>query len=370
VRRPGGADNPHVNIYAAILAGGSGTRFWPASTRDVPKQMLPLSGGMPLLRESVARLDGLLPPEQVLVVTGERYAEQVMELIPEIPAGNVLAEPRARNTAAACALAAHHVLREDPDGTVLMLTSDHVISPASELQATLAAAAQRAHDARSLVTLGLRPRHAATGYGWIDMGERVADVDRHEVHTVARFTEKPDLPTAETFLASGHHLWNLGMFAWRADVILEELARLVPGVAEPIAAAAPALGTDGEAEALRVAFDACQSISVDHGVLEHSDRVEVLPCSFDWDDLGAFPSLLRHLPNDEHGNVAVGPLVSIDAEGCVAWAEDGSMTALLGVSDLVVVRANGVTLVAPVARAEEVKRLVAELEARGLDGFR
>jgi mannose-1-phosphate guanylyltransferase len=236
--------------------------------------------------------------------------------------------------------------------------------------AMLRAAARRAADARTLVTLGLRPRYAATGYGWIDMGEQTATVDDHAVRVVARFTEKPDLPTAETFLASGRHLWNLGMFAWRADVILEEIARLLPRVADPIAAAAPALGTPGEADALRTAFDACQSISVDHGVLEHSERVEVMPCSFEWDDLGAFPALLRHLPKDEHGNVAVGPLVAIDADGCVAWAEDGSMTALLGVSDLVVVRANGVTLVAPVSRAQDVKLLVAELTAKGLESFR
>ncbi len=332
--------------------------------------MLPLAGGAPLLRESVERLTGLVPTERTLIVTGARYAAQVAELLPELPAANILAEPRARNTAAACALAAHRVLRDDPDGVVLMLPSDHVISPASELCAALSAAARRAADARTLVTLGLRPRHAATGYGWIDMGEPTADVDGHEVRAVARFTEKPDLPTAESFLAGGRHLWNLGMFAWRADVLLEEVARHVPGVAIPLAAAAPALGTADEAAALTVAFDACQSISIDHGVLEHSERVEVMPCAFAWDDLGAFPALLRHLPKDEHGNVSVGPLVSIDARGCVAWAEDGSMTALLGVKDLVVVRANGVTLVAPVARAQEVKRLVAELEARGLERFR
>lgn len=359
-----------MNLHAAVLAGGSGTRFWPASTRDVPKQMLPLTGGAPLLRETVGRLAGLVPPERTLVVTGERYARQVHELLPELPRANVLAEPRPRNTAAACALAAHRALRDDPDAVLVTLPSDHVIAPDAELRRLLRAACARADAARSLVTLGLTPRHAATGYGWIETGEERGRVDDCAVHAVTRFTEKPDRDTAERFLAGGRHLWNLGIFAWRADVLLQELARHQPGVAGPLAGAAPSLGTPRQADALAAAFDACTSISIDHGVLEHSDRVECVPCGFDWDDLGAFPALLRHLPRDDQGNVAVGPLLALDASGCVAWAGDGGMTALLGVHDLIVVRAHGVTLVAPRDRAQEVRRLADALEERGLGEFR
>jgi mannose-1-phosphate guanylyltransferase len=359
-----------TSLHAAVLAGGSGTRFWPASTRDVPKQMLPLTGAEPLLVETVARLKGLIPIERVLVVTGARYADQVRALLPELPAENVLAEPRPRNTAAACGLAAHRVLQDDPDAVLVTLPSDHVISPDAELRRVLAAAGSRADAARSLVTLGLTPRYAATGYGWIETGDEVAQVDRCAVRAVARFTEKPDRPTAQSFLSGGRHLWNLGMFAWRADVLLEELARHQPGVAGPLAAAAPSLGTPQEVAALDAAFDACTSISIDHGVLEHSERVECVPCGFGWDDLGAFPALLRHLPRDAGGNVAVGSLLAIDATGCVTWTDGGGLTALLGVDDLIVVRAHGVTLVAPLDRAEDVKQLVAELEARGLEDFR
>ena len=359
-----------MNIYAAVLAGGSGTRFWPASTRDVPKQMLPLTGRDPLLQETVARLAGLVPTSRTLVVTGARYAQQVHDLLPALDPTNVLAEPRPRNTAAACALAAHRVLADDPDAVLVVLPSDHVISPDAELRSLLHAACVRADQARSLVTLGLTPRYAATGYGWIESGAEVARVAGRAVQAVTRFTEKPDRATAEAFLADGRHLWNLGMFAWRADVLLDEIARLQPGVAGPLAAAAPALGTADEVAALTTAFDACSSISIDHGVLEHSTRVECVPCGFDWDDLGAFPALRRHLPLDTNGNAAVGPLLALDTRGCVTWTDAGRLTALLGVEDLIVVTANGVTLVAPIDRAEDVKRVVAELEARGLESFR
>ncbi len=359
-----------MNIHAAVLAGGSGTRFWPAGTLDVPKQMLPLTGGEPLICETVARLRGLVTPERTFVVTGARYADRVRTLLPQLPRDNVLGEPRPRNTAAACALAAHRALRDDADAVMVVLPSDHVIAPDDELRAQLLTACERANAARTLVTLGLTPRFAATGYGWIETGAAAAPGAGGEVRAVTRFTEKPDRETAEAFLAGGGHLWNLGLFAWRADVLLEEIARHQPGVAAPLAAAAPALGTADEPAALAAAFDACTSISIDHGVLEHSTRIECLPCGFEWDDLGAFPALLRHLPTDADGNAAVGPLLALDARGCVAFSEDGDMTALLGVSDLIVVHANGVTLVAPLTRAEDVRRLVAELAARGLERFR
>ncbi len=359
-----------MNTHIAILAGGSGTRFWPASTSKLPKQMLPLTGGAPLLRETLDRLSGLAPPERTLVVTGARYADQVRDMLPELPAANVLGEPIARNTAAACALAAHHVAQNDPDGVLVTLPADHAISPAEELRACLAAASLRAAESGNLLTLGLRPTHAATGYGWIETGPRTAESLGHAVHAVTRFTEKPDRDRAEAFLSGGRHLWNLGMFAWRADAFLAEVERLLPGVAAPLAAAARHLGTAREAEALATAFDTCTSISVDHGVLEHSQRVECLPCSFAWDDLGAFPALSRHLPRDADGNAAIGPLIALDSADCVAWAEDGRMTALLGVRDLIVVHANGVTMVAPRDRAQEVKALVSRLAAGGLEDFR
>jgi len=358
-----------VTTYVAILAGGSGTRFWPASTREVPKQMLPLTGERPLLRETVDRLAGFVPPERILVVTGARHTESVRRLLPELPPDAVLSEPRARNTSAACALAAHRALRDDADATVVTLAADHVISPASKFRDALAAAAARADAAGTLLTLGLTPTFPATGLGWIEKGPATAEVREHAVHEVAAFVEKPDRARAEVYLAQGRHLWNLGMFAWRADVFLAELIAHVPGVAGPLANIAAALGTAGDGAALAAAYDACESISVDYGVLEKSDRVECIPCSFSWDDLGSFEAISRHVAAQDDGHHAVGDIVSIDAENCVTWCEDGRLVALLGVRDLIVVHANGVTLVAPRGRSEDVKRIVARLEEKGRETF-
>ena len=348
-----------ARLFIAMLAGGSGTRFWPASTRDVPKQLLPLSGGAALLRETYDRVAALAPPEHVAVVTSSRYAERTARLLPELPAGNIIAEPAGRNTAAACAVAAHWAHSIDPDAVVVTLPSDHVISPAADLRATLLAAAVHA-EGGSLVTLGLKPTFAATGYGWIRLGDEIARRGVQAVHRVAAFVEKPDRGHAELYLAQGGYLWNLGMFAWRADAFLAELSRLQPEIASRAALAATSMER---------AYDGMPSISVDKGVLEHASIVDCLPCSFEWDDLGSFAALHRHLPRDASGNTAAGPIVALDAKNCTAWADDGRMTALLGVQDLIVVHANGVTLVAHRSRAEDVRKLVERLGPAGLDRF-
>jgi len=349
-----------LNLFIAILAGGSGTRFWPASTRAVPKQLLPLSGGKALLRETYERVAPLAPPERIAVVTSARFVTDVRRLVPEIPAGNAIGEPSAKNTAAACAVAAQWAKAQDPDAVLLTLPADHVASPAEAMREMLRAAAAHASASRSLVTLGLRLTFAATGFGWIRLGDEISRQDGHAVHRVASFVEKPDRARAEVYLAQGGHLWNLGMFAWRADAFLAEVARLLPDIATRSALALTSIDR---------AYDGMQSISVDHGVLEHASVVDCVPCSFEWDDLGSFAALPRHLPKDADGNCATGPLVAIDAKDCVAWAEDGRITALLGVEDLIVVHANGATLVAHRSRSEDVKKIVEELSKKGQGGF-
>jgi mannose-1-phosphate guanylyltransferase len=349
-----------LTLHIVILAGGSGTRFWPASTRDVPKQFLPLANGAPLLRATYERIAPLAPPERVAVVTSAATADAVRKLLPELPPANVIGEPVARNTAAACAVAARWALARDANAVVVTVPADHLVSPAEDLRAKLAAAAAHAEAARSLVTLGLQPAHAATGFGWIRLAHELGRVGPHLVHRVADFIEKPDRRRAEAFFAAGGHLWNLGMFAWRADVFLAEVARHLPEVARRAELAA---------ESMERAYDGMPAISVDRGVLEHAADVDCLPCTFEWDDVGSFTAFARHLPHDEHGNAAVGPLVALDSKDCFAWAEDGRMTALLGVKDVIVVHSHGATLVVHRSRAEEVRRIVEHLGPAGLDRF-
>ena len=349
-----------MTLHVVLLAGGSGTRFWPASTREVPKQFLRLADGVPLLRATYERVAPLAPPERVAVVTSESTADSVRALLPEVPAANVIGEPVARNTAAACAVAARWALARDRDAVVVTLPADHLVSPAGDLRAKLAAAAAHADAARSLVTLGLQPRYAATGFGWIRLAHELGRVGPHLVHRVADFVEKPDRKRAEAFFEAGGHLWNLGMFAWRADVFLAETARLLPEIARR---------AERAAESMETAYDGMPAISVDRGILEHAADVDCLPCTFEWDDVGSFEAFAHHLPRDAHGNAAVGPLVAIDAKDCVAWAEDGRMTALLGVKDVIVVHAHGATLVVHRSRAEEVRRIVDKLGPAGLDRF-
>lgn len=349
-----------MTLHIVILAGGSGTRFWPASTREVPKQFLPLADGVPLLRATYERVAPLAPPERIAVVTAASTVRRVRKLLPNLPSKNVIGEPASRNTAAACAVAARRALARDPDAVLVTLPADHLVSPAEGLRAKLAAAGAHADGARSLVTLGLQPRNAATGLGWIRLDREIGRIDGHVVHRVAQFVEKPDRERAEAFLATGAYLWNLGIFAWRADVFLAEVERLLPEVARRVA--------DGP-RSMKRAYDGMPAISVDHGVLEHAANVDCLPCAFDWDDVGSFEALARHRPHDAHGNVAVGPLVAEEATDCIAWAEDGRMTALLGVKDVIVVHARGATLVVHRSRAEEMRRIVDALGPAGLDRF-
>lgn len=359
-----------MTLHAAVLAGGSGTRLWPAGTRALPKQFLPLLGDAPLLVQAVRRLDGLVPPERTLVITAAQHVDVVRELLPELPAANVFGEPSARNTAAACGLASHVVELRDPGATLAVLPADHVVEPAERLRDDLAAASERAAGAGSLLTLGLEPTRPATGYGWIRLGEVRAPAGKgRRVHAVERFLEKPDRATAQRLLEAGGHVWNLGMFVWRADRFLEELALHLPQVAAPLAREAHALDGGGRAAALECAYRDALSISVDYGVFERSAHVECVPCDFAWDDLGSFEAVARHLAPDALGNRGVGAHLTLDAEDNVTWSHEGGLTALLGVHDLVVVHTPSVTLVAPRARAEEVRRLVAELGRKGLEEF-
>ena len=334
--------------WAILLAGGSGTRFWPLSTPTMPKQLLPLAGSGSTAEEAIERLTGLIPRDRVLVVAGEALAEPLRRLLP-LPPENILVEPRAASTAPALIWATWEARRRDPDAETLSLHADWAVGDAAAFRrvADAALTTARAHD--RLVTVGVVPSRPETGYGYIVPGAPLDDGAR----TVARFSEKPDAATALDLMAAGA-LWNSGLFAWTAGRLLAEVQRHTPEVA----AALPALER-GDVPGF---FRAVTPISIDIGLLERSAAVAVVSGSFSWDDVGTWQALARVRPKDPSGNVLVGEGMLYDTHDCIVWS-DRDPVVLYGVKDLVVVQANGRILVMPTERAAAMKQLLDALPA-------
>lgn len=345
------------NLHAAILAGGAGTRFWPASRRARPKQLLSIGGGEPMLVQTAHRLEGLIPPERLLVVTGEEHEQAVRSLLPALPPENVLAEPVGRNTAACAALTGMWLHERDPEGVLALLPADHVVRPAERFRATLEAAACAAAAGEVLMTLGVRPSWPATGYGYIELGDEVGEVLGHGVRAVRRFVEKPEEDRARAFFESGRFLWNAGIFVWRADAILSAFEHHAPQIATPLEAA----WREGDWQR---AYSQLPSLPVDVAILERAENVRTIPIDYEWSDVGSWTSVPEVHAADDEGNCAIGGvrLLGEDARDCIVYGDPGQLVALVGVHDLVVVHAAGATLVCPRARAQEVRSIVARLE--------
>jgi mannose-1-phosphate guanylyltransferase len=339
-----------VNTWAVILAGGAGTRFWPLSTAERPKQLLPLAGDRPLLAQAVRRLDGLVPPNRVLILTGPFLVERVTELVPEVPAVQVLAEPRAASTAPALVWGANWIARRDPGAQMLSLHADWAVGDDAAFRVAAERALATARDHDVLVTVGVQPTRAETAYGYIIPGAALSG-NRH-ARRVQRFVEKPTATRAAQ-LRRRRALWNTGLFAWGVERFLAEAAEhareLRPGL--------PALAS-GDAAAF---FAAVTPAAVDIAVLERTKRLAVVAGTFRWDDIGSWDALFRIRTPDSHGNIAVGNVtIGDDVRRCVLWSESEHL-AVSGITDLVVVRANGHTLVMPTGRADRLKALVQKL---------
>jgi mannose-1-phosphate guanylyltransferase len=346
------ADRP----WAVILAGGVGSRFWPVSRPTRPKQLLPLAGDAPLISQTVERILPLVPVARIRILTGAELARPILDAAPSLSREQLLLEPRARGTAPVLAWAAHTIAALDPAAVMLSLHSDHVIEPADAFRSVLARAAALSAEHNRLFTLGARPTRPETGYGYIAPGASLtAD---GAAHAVARFVEKPDRERAGQYIAEGC-LWNTGIFIWPAQLLLDELRRHTP----ELAALLPLL----DAGDVRGFFEQAPTLSIDEGLLERSDAVAVLRADFTWDDVGAWDAVARTRPADSAGNVAVGDAHFVDARGCVAWADDGSVV-VFGADELVVVRSGSVTFVAPRDRTPELKQLLAQLPERLASG--
>ncbi len=344
--------------FTIVMAGGSGTRFWPLSRADRPKQLLPLAGGdEPLLAATVRRAMRVCAPEDVLVVTSERLAAATRAALPMLPAENVLAEPVGRNTAPCIAWASARIARTAPDAICAVLPADHAIADEAAYEAALRRALAAAVE-DPIVTVGIRPSRPETGYGYIEMGEPIAE----GVHRARRFVEKPNRQRAEQFLAAGSFLWNSGMFFFRARAMLDAIRAHLPGLG---AAVDRLLEADDEAAVVRDIYPTLPDVSIDHGVMEKVKDVAVVPAEFGWSDLGSFATAWELAEKDEQGDSAPAGAVLLEASGCFVRAPAGKIVALVGVSDLVVVDTEDALLVVPRERAQEVKNVVAALKARG-----
>jgi len=349
------------SIYALILAGGSGERFWPLSRRARPKQLLRLVSEKALLEDTVARLEGWIPREKILVLTNVEQEGSVRELLKGFPKENIVAEPAKRDTAAAIALGVGWVALRDHSATMVVLPADHVISNRDAFRETLETAAKAAQETGALVTIGIKPTWACPGFGYVEQGAPVQlpNVPKSPaVNRVVRFREKPNVDLAESFLRKGNFRWNAGMFVWSVPSVLSEFNRHAPELADFISR----LRTPKEFEkVVKASFTKLPRISFDYSIMEKADRVLVVEASFDWDDVGSWSAVAKYFQADEHSNAASGAVTAVDSTNNIVFDQTGTTIALLGVHNLIVVRTGDALLVCHRHQAERIKDLIGKL---------
>ncbi len=352
------------SIYALILAGGSGERFWPLSRRARPKQLLRLVSDKTLLEETVARLDGLIPRERILILTNIDQEPAVRELLPDFPPENIVAEPAKRDTAAAVALGVGWVAARDHGATMVVLPADHVIKDTAAFQDTLRTAAAAAQETGALVTIGIKPTWACPGFGYVEQGARLklknGGNGSAAVHHVVRFREKPNTELAESFVRQGNFRWNAGMFVWAVPSVLSEFNRHTPELAHFISQVS--VPTNFE-QALRERFTELPKISFDYAIMEKADRVLMVEAAFDWDDVGGWQAVAAYFATDPDANAANADITAVDSTHNIVFADDGTKVALLGVHNLIVVRTGDALLICDRHKAEKIKGLIGKLPA-------
>jgi mannose-1-phosphate guanylyltransferase len=356
-----------VELYAVIMAGGVGTRLWPRSRQNMPKQFLDIVAENTMFQETFLRIESLIPPDRVFVITNETYAPIVWEQISQLPRDNVIVEPAGRNTAPCIGLVALYLRQLDPEAVMVVLPADHLIRKAAYFRKVLKVVAEVAQD-DYLVTMGIQPDSPHTGYGYIQRGDFLRQIGQHGVYKVARFTEKPDEAAAQRFLDSGQYYWNSGMFGWKVSAILEAVRTHLPALHAQLITIEAALGSQRERQVMEEVWRGVESISIDYGVMERADNVAVIPMDVGWSDVGSWATVAELLPRDAEDNVVVGKHMGIDTTGSLLYSSE-RLVATIGLRDMVVVDTGDVVLICPKARAQEVKDLIGELRKKQKDQY-
>ncbi|MBP5596541.1 MAG: mannose-1-phosphate guanylyltransferase [Pseudobutyrivibrio sp.] len=349
-----------MQTYGVIMAGGGGTRFWPLSRHEVPKQLLNLSGKDLMVNETIDRVATLCDKSDIFIVTNvDQVPGMEKATTGRIKPDHILSEPSARNTAACIGYAAFEIVKKYGDGVMCIFPSDHSIKNEAAFTATLKDAIAEAEQG-SLVTMGITPTFPCTGYGYIRFDKTETDTAKK----VVEFKEKPDLKTAEEYVASGEYSWNSGMFVWKASVILAEFERLLPDVYACLTKIADAMGTTDEKKVIDEVYPTIPSISIDYGIMEKSDKVKVISAEMGWNDVGSWDNLGVLHEADSDGNVFAGDHLAIDTKGCITYSKK-RLISTVGVENLIIVETDDAIMVVDKSRAQDVKLIVEELKEQG-----
>ncbi|MBD3168715.1 MAG: NTP transferase domain-containing protein [candidate division Zixibacteria bacterium] len=350
------------DVYAVVLAGGKGERFWPLSRTDRPKQFLRLTSDRTMISETVDRIRPLIPLEKVVLVTGENISDKINEHVPDLPRENVLIEPFGKNTCMAIAYAAAHVYRKDPNAVMIVLSCDHLIRPAEKLLEALEAAIKVTTSGDYLVTIGIVPTRAETGYGYIQLSDIFNTVDGIDIYRINRFKEKPSRMAAQEYYYDRKHLWNSGIFIWSVESIVAAIKKYAPRIGKLMDQLIECIETPEEAAIKEDVYSQAENVSIDVAILERADNVLTIKSNFIWDDVGSWLALERFKQRDKHHNVSIGKAFQAETfETTIVNDDDDGIITTFGVSDLVIVKTKGIVMVAHKTKVPEIKDFVSRI---------
>ncbi len=355
---------PNPKNYCVIMAGGIGSRFWPMSRTSNPKQFHDVLGtGQTLIQQTFERFLAICPAENIYIVTNAQYKSLVLEQLPGIKADQVLLEPSRRNTAPCIAYANHKIKLRDPEAAIIVAPSDHLVLKSAAFLETIETALEQAHTTQNLVTLGIKPSRPDTGYGYIQFTDE-PNASRENVRRVKTFTEKPDIELAREFLKSGDFYWNSGIFVWTLPAILSAFRRHLPEVDELFESITPYYNTPDEEAQIAKVYSVCESISIDYGIMEKAENVNVVLSDFGWSDLGTWGSLFTHVKKDKHNNALTGKNVVMQgSQDNMVHVPEHKLVVVQGLNDYIIVDTDDVLLICPKEEEQKIKQIVTDLKA-------